>query len=134
MRRPAVNRSKIDAFGLFTGQVGYAANNVLFYVKGGAAVTDNRLRRSVRRHRDRSRRADTRWGGTVGAGVEYAFAPNWSVGVEYNHLFMGTENYNFRGVGAFAGINIRNDDVKQDADLVTVRVNYRWGGPVIPRY
>ena len=39
---PAVNRSKIDAFGLFTGQVGYAANNVLFYVKGGAAVTDNR--------------------------------------------------------------------------------------------
>ena len=34
------NQSRIDAFGLFTGQVGYAANNVLFYVKGGAAVTD----------------------------------------------------------------------------------------------
>ena len=30
---------EIDAFGMFTGQVGYAANNVLFYVKGGAAVT-----------------------------------------------------------------------------------------------
>ena len=30
---------KIDAFGLFTGQVGYAVNNVLLYVKGGAAVT-----------------------------------------------------------------------------------------------
>ena len=27
--------SKVDAFGLFTGQIGYAANNVLFYVKGG---------------------------------------------------------------------------------------------------
>ena len=34
-----VNHTRIDAFGLFTGQVGYAANNVLFYVKGGAAVT-----------------------------------------------------------------------------------------------
>src|SRR3954466_5716861 len=34
-----VNNSKSDAFGLFTGQVGYAANNVLLYVKGGAAVT-----------------------------------------------------------------------------------------------
>src|SRR3954447_22711605 len=34
-----VNTSKIDAFGLFTGQVGYAANNVLLYVKGGASVT-----------------------------------------------------------------------------------------------
>ena len=28
----------IDAFGLFTGQVGYAFNNALLYVKGGAAV------------------------------------------------------------------------------------------------
>ena len=37
-----VNHSKIDAFGLFTGQVGYAVNNVLLYVKGGAAVTSNR--------------------------------------------------------------------------------------------
>src|SRR5579871_6976027 len=36
------NRTKIDAFGLFTGQVGYAWNNALLYVKGGAAVTDNR--------------------------------------------------------------------------------------------
>ena len=33
-----VNRSRLDAFGLFTGQVGYAWNNALFYVKGGAAV------------------------------------------------------------------------------------------------
>ena len=30
----------MDAFGLFTGQVGYAWNNVLLYAKGGAAVTD----------------------------------------------------------------------------------------------
>ena len=28
---------KIDAFGLFTGQIGYAVNNVLLYVKGGAS-------------------------------------------------------------------------------------------------
>ena len=78
------------------------------------------------------RAEETRWGGTVGAGVEYAFAPNWSFGVEYNHLFMGTNNYNFTGV-AFAG-NSRNDDIKQDADLVTARINYRFGGPVIAKY
>src|SRR5438034_6376513 len=37
---PAIrNESRVDAFGLFTGQIGYAANNVLFYAKGGAAVT-----------------------------------------------------------------------------------------------
>src|SRR3954466_15023913 len=33
-------RSKMDAFGLFTGQVGYAWNNALLYVKGGASITD----------------------------------------------------------------------------------------------
>src|SRR5277367_884891 len=36
------NNTKIDAIGLFTGQVGYAWNNVLWYVKGGAAVTHDK--------------------------------------------------------------------------------------------
>src|SRR6187399_2677574 len=38
------NQTRVDAFGLFTGQVGYAFNNALFYVKGGAAVTSDRYR------------------------------------------------------------------------------------------
>jgi hypothetical protein len=42
-----INDSRIDAFGLLTGQVGWAANNVLFYVKGGAAVTSDRYRSFV---------------------------------------------------------------------------------------
>jgi hypothetical protein len=29
---------------MFTAQVGYAANNALFYLKGGAAVTGDRFR------------------------------------------------------------------------------------------
>ena len=38
---PFDDQTEIDAIGLFTGQVGYAWNNVLGYVKGGAAVTNN---------------------------------------------------------------------------------------------
>jgi outer membrane immunogenic protein len=38
----AINQSKVDAIGLMTGQVGYAWNNVLWYVKGGAAVTHDK--------------------------------------------------------------------------------------------
>ena len=82
------NQSKIDAFGLFTGQIGYAANNVLFYVKGGAAVTDNKYNVYTAGVLVGSTDDDTRWGGTVGAGLEYGFAPNWSAAVEYDHLFM----------------------------------------------
>lgn len=35
--------AKTDAIGLFTGQLGWAWNSALVYVKGGAAVTSNRL-------------------------------------------------------------------------------------------
>jgi outer membrane immunogenic protein len=33
------DHSKVDAFGLFTGQVGYAVNSALFCVKGAAVVS-----------------------------------------------------------------------------------------------
>jgi outer membrane immunogenic protein len=91
------NHTNVDAFGLFTGQVGYAVNNVLLYVKGGAAVTANsyRVTNVVGGGLAGVTGDDTRWGGTIGAGLEYAFAPNWSVGVEYNHLFMQDRTYNF---------------------------------------
>src|SRR6202011_1710756 len=36
------DRSRIGAFGLVTGQIGYAWNNVLLYVKGGGAVVGDR--------------------------------------------------------------------------------------------
>ena len=80
------------------------------------------------------RASDTRWGATVGAGIEFGFAPNWSAALEYDHLFMGTHNYAMTSVFPVAGFNTRNVDVHQDADLVTVRVNYRFGGPVVARY
>jgi outer membrane immunogenic protein len=131
----ATNRTKIDAFGLFTGQVGYAWNNVLLYVKGGAAVTDNKYEGlATVGGFVTDRVTDTRWGGTVGAGVEYGFAPNWSAALEYDHMFMGTNNYAFTSVFPVAGFNTRNESIKQDVDLVTVRVNYRFGGPVVARY
>jgi outer membrane immunogenic protein len=128
----ATNRSKIDAFGLFTGQVGYAWNNVLWYVKGGAAVTDdkyNGFATATGITFDRAK--ETRWGGTVGTGLEYGFAPNWSAAVEYDHLFMGNRNVNLT---ALDGTFSRTDNIRQNVDLVTVRVNYRWGGPVIAKY
>jgi outer membrane immunogenic protein len=127
-----VNHSKLDAFGLFTGQVGYAWNNVLLYVKGGASVTDNQYSgTSFVSGAVLDSSNDTRWGGTAGAGLEYSFAPNWSVAVEYDHLFMDDHNDTFiRTTGVFS----RTDSIHQDADLVTARINYRFGGPVIAKY
>ena len=129
------NQSRIDAFGLFTGQVGYAWNNALLYVKGGAAVTDDRYRIfDVPTGLLDDRANETRWGGVVGVGFEYGFAPSLSVGFEYDHMFMGSKDVSFTSVtGAFDGI----DRIRQDVDIFTVRLNYKFGGfggPVVARY
>jgi outer membrane immunogenic protein len=124
--------SKVTGLGLFTGQVGYAWNTVLLYVKGGAAVTRNSLLQATTFGGVGLNFATaTRWGGTVGVGLEYAFAPSWSVGIEYDRLFMGNENNSFSvPAGAAAVVN----RISQDVDMVAVRVNYKFGGPVVARY
>jgi outer membrane immunogenic protein len=136
------NRSKIDAFGLFTGQVGYSLNNALLYVKGGAAVTRDAYEAFGTFTNDIGARAtENRWGGAVGVGLEFAFAPNWSVGVEYDHLFMGSRTMSFYSTGLVApqllgpaGTLVGTDRIRQDVDLATVRINYRWGGQAVARY
>jgi len=125
------DQSRINGFGLFTGQVGYAWNNVLWYAKGGAAVVADRYATFVTPGFVIDSSSQTRWGGALGTGLEVGFAPNWSVGVEYNHLFMGTSTVvATTPTGAFSA----TDRVRQDVDIGTVRVNYRWGGPVISKY
>src|SRR6202043_1262359 len=67
---PYTNQTKVDAIGLLTGQVGYAWNSVLVYVKGGAAVTDNKYTSSfpvanifAAAGVPFNSATDTRWGG-----------------------------------------------------------------------
>jgi outer membrane immunogenic protein len=120
--------AKTDAIGLFTGQIGWAWNTALLYVKGGAAVTGNRF--DIFDNLTGIgliSASSTRWGGALGVGFEYGFAPNWSVGLEYDHLFMGNANNSFSVVDPrLAGV--LNDRIRQDVDMVTLRVNYRFGG------
>jgi outer membrane immunogenic protein len=127
------NQTEVNAIGLFTGQVGYSWNNVLWYVKGGAAVTNTEYNGNVTGAGVRFDTANEgRWGGAVGTGIEVGFAPDWSVAFEYDHLFMGSSTQNFTSV-ATGGLT-RIDNISQDVDIGTVRVNYRWGGPVIAKY
>ena len=130
-------RVKTDGIGLFTGQLGWAGWNstTLFYLKGGAAVTDNRLDIFNAVGTDVASATATRWGATVGVGVEYSFTPNWSVGLEYDHLFMGNSNNSFSVANPIVANAVNR--INQDVDMVTVRFNYRFGGfggPVVARY
>jgi len=140
---PYTNRTKIDSIGLFTGQIGYAWNNVLWYGKGGAALTHDKYNGItiapaglplVPANTAFDSASETRWGGTVGTGVEIGFAPGWSVAFEYDHLFMGSRNVTFTGTPVAGGGFSRTDRISQDVDMGTVRVNYTFGGPVVAKF
>jgi outer membrane immunogenic protein len=127
-------RSNVDAIGLFTGQVGYAWANTLAYEKGGAAVTDTRFDvvTAATGAVTSSSGYNTNWGATVGAGLEYGFAPNWSAAVEYDHIFQTARNLRFSTpAGLLLADTFRSGG---DTDLITARINYRFGGPVVARY
>jgi outer membrane immunogenic protein len=129
-------RSRVDGIGLFTGQIGLAWNQALFYLKGGAAVTGNRYDIFTTGGGLTVASADaTRWGAALGVGFEYGFTPNWSIGVEYDHLFMGHANNSFSVVNPIVAGALNR--INQDVDMVTLRLNYRFGGygaPVAARY
>ena len=128
------NRTRVDAFGLFTGQVGYSWNNVLWYVKGGAAVARDKYEGIVTNTGFVFDRADdTRGGGVIGTGVEFGFTPNWSLALEYDHLFMGRRDITLTSTVA-PGVITRADSIRQDIDVVTARINYRFGGPIVAKY
>ncbi|MBR0774972.1 outer membrane beta-barrel protein [Bradyrhizobium diazoefficiens] len=136
---PAVSTTgKTDGIGLFTGQIGWAWNASLFYLKGGAAVTHNRF--DIFNNITGVGLASaghTRWGGALGVGWEYGFTPNWTFGVEYDHLWMGRSNAAFAGVVLPGGATLLGSGVSQDIDMITLRLNYKFGGyglPVAAKY
>jgi outer membrane immunogenic protein len=115
--------SKIDALGTITGRFGGAVDHALVYVKGGGAWAHDK--HEIHDNLDLSA-SKTIWGWTIGTGVEYAFAPNWSGKVEYNFLDFGKQTFTFD-----SGLQ---EDIRQTVHTVKFGINYRFGGPVVARY
>lgn len=123
------NRTKVNAIGLFTGQIGYNFNTLLLYAKGGVALTSNTYEGFITNNLVVFDKGETgRVGASAGVGFEYALTQNWSAGVEYNHLFLAEKDYT-RNSAAPAPVINGSGRITADADMVTFRVNYRFGGP-----
>ncbi len=125
-----------------TGKVGFAANDFLFYAKGGAAWMNVHYIQDVAIGGGQSSQTivDTRSGFTVGGGIEFGMTENLSARVEYDFLDFGTKNYNFTTLGfvpagSAAGTPLTPIgpfpvSIKSFTQLITVGLNYRfnWGG------
>jgi len=129
-------KSQIEGLGLFTGQVGYAWNAALLYVKGGAAVVDQRFDIfNTATGIGLLQASRTRWGGVIGVGLEYGFAPNWTAGIEYDYLFRESDSRTFVTPNLAVGTLTAN--TRSDISMITGRLSYKFGGygaPVAARY
>ena len=118
-------------------RLGYAANNWLFYVKGGAAFHDSEFNFRPVNFPGAftfSNNDDTEVGWMVGVGFEYGFTPNWSAKIEYNFMDFGDRDF-------FVRDTVFLNDFRLDHDLqfhvVKFGINYRFGAyaaPVTARY
>jgi outer membrane immunogenic protein len=115
---------KNDWLASVTGRLGYTWGVGMIYAKGGVAFRDNGGIASTSAFA--TNRDDT--GYTVGAGLEYMFAPAWSAKVEYQYYNFGRTEVAF---GAGSAANYRDD-----LHTVKAGINYHfnWGGPVVAKY
>ena len=126
-------RSEINSILMLTGRVGLAFDRMLLYVTGGGAWAHDKFEYTdatgLVTGTSTAKKSRTGW--TVGAGIEYGIAPNWSIAAQYNFVDFGDKDVAFTGAGG----NF-TDSVDQQVHLATVRLNYRFGGggPVVARY
>lgn len=84
------NSVSTDWLATFRGRLGLTFDRWLVYATGGAALTDMSYTQRARGDLDNagatfglSEVSDTKWGWTVGGGLEYALGNGWSVKGEY---------------------------------------------------
>lgn len=133
--------TKITSFFLASARLGYASDSWLLYVKGGYAGAHVKTSAVDIVAPLTGAGYDQRWhhGWNVGAGLEYGFTPSWSLALQYDYIQLETINVTVGGPnflnGVAAGRALYNWDITpRNIHAGTVRLNYRFGGPVVAKY
>lgn len=122
-------RSRVTVQGSIRGRAGVAVDRALFYVTGGLALSN--LQDSGIDVGGATVSQSGRAGWTLGAGLEYAFTPNWTARVEYRYTDYGSRRFNLAPVaGSDAAFRNRFHTVR-------LGVSYLFStgpGAVVARY
>jgi outer membrane immunogenic protein len=121
-----------DQLGSVTGRFGYTWGPTLLYAKGGYAWRDSpNINVSLGGAGvPFTTTGNSQNGYTVGAGLEYMFAPNWSAKIEYQYYNFGSTTFT-SGTPEIVGARFRDDEHTVKAGL---NYHFGWGGPVATRY
>jgi outer membrane immunogenic protein len=129
---------RLDYLGTVRVRLGYAADNVLFYVTGGLAYGETELSYAgtigfpiaptvvLAAANSTSK---TSAGGAIGGGMEYGFGRNWSAKVEYLYFDLGHQPTTIGG--AFTNFNpptggFSTATVHNNGNILRGGLNYRF--------
>jgi len=117
-------------------RIGFAVDKSLLYVRSGAAWAETNFTMSAGSANTSPLSVSTpipRFGAFLGAGIEYAFLPNWSAKLEYDFYDFGSKTSSIPFSFVFVGIPINTaGSLNSDLTAQTIKfgVNYRfnpWG-------
>ena len=117
--------SRTHWFDTLTARAGFLvpSTSLLLYAQGGAAWTNTNITFLDGSGAQLGQASNDRTGWTAGAGVEWRFAPQWSVFAEYNFMGFGTQSATFTGCD---GTCVVNASAKADVQNVLAGVNYKF--------
>jgi len=107
--------TNFDFLGSIRGRAGIAFDRALVFITGGWAFATGDHTNPAGVPRTNSFSLD---GWTLGAGFQWAFAPNWSAGLEYRYYDLGKYNVAPAGLFPFS--------VDNTLSTVTGRISYRF--------
>jgi outer membrane immunogenic protein len=114
-----------DWISTLTARFGFAVDRFLIYGKAGGAWVQNSATLTNLTNGASASASNTNSGWTAGVGAEWAFAPQWSAKLEYDHIELDNFSPSTNSV-------IVNDrlTLSRNIDMVKAGVNYRfnWGG------
>ncbi|MBV8837066.1 MAG: porin family protein [Alphaproteobacteria bacterium] len=120
--------TNMQAFGTVRGRLGYAAGSWMPYITGGLALADLKVGQSIPGVVGNE---DWRAGWTVGAGLEWMFAPSWSMKAEYLYADFGNSAISYNGAPLTVNVSERNVNIIRGG----INYHFNWGGgPVMARY
>ena len=117
-----------DWYSTVTGRLGYAWDRTMVYVKVGAAFldTDYTVYNAVLDPRFAATRGESVATWTVGSGIEWAFAWNWSLKAEYTFIALEWSRSACGFSPALAGSFCWDHDLN-GLHTAKIGVNYRFG-------
>lgn len=130
--RTSIQSANVKWLATVTGRLGYVINNNwLVFGKGGwawsswtgSSTTINSTTLALASTGSSSSNRD---GWTLGTGVEWGFAANWSAKLEYDYVHFNTANYNATDIAASGAVTTPAKSATSYMNILKVGVAYRF--------